>query len=253
MGHQRKKLLSINTLIKFLKALGKFPLVSVDEKALVKEAVSVMDDRDFSQLPVMKDGEVVGIVTYEAVLRWARMMNWTKVANLPVSEIMAYVKITDHNFDLIDILDTLAAYAYVMVRMRNGEYEILTSYDALKFIRENSETFLVLNDIESNLREIISECFDTDDFRIAAERCAREVKPRVPTSVDDMTFGQYKEFILSNWGRFSNLFGNKQVFERYIERCREIRNNNFHFRHISEAERDFLKNARNWIIRKRKT
>jgi len=250
MSSPRTKLLSVVNLIKLLKASEKPPLVCVDEKDTVRDAIALMDDRDYSQLPVMKDREIVGIVTYEEILRWARMMKWAKVEGLAVSEIMTEIKITDQNVDLIDILDTLAAKSYIVVKMRDGEYEILTSYDALNYFRENAESFLILNDIESHLREIISECFDGEDFRIAAAKCAKKVKTRVPETVDAMTFGEYKIFIISNWEHFSPIFSNKQIFERYIEKCREIRNNTFHFKHVSKADQDFLKNSLNWIIRK---
>ena len=236
----------VDNFIKSLRCSGKSPLVFVDVNDTVGEAKALMDDRDFSQIPVMKDKEIVGAVTYEVMLRWTSRIRWAKLEKLRVEEIMTDITVVDHGVDLFDILDILANKAYVIVKM-DGWYEILTSYDALNYFRENSESFLILSDIENNLKEIIADCLDADEFKEAVKSCINEIKQRVPESVEDMTFGDYRNLILSNWLRFAHIFGNKIVFQGYIERCREIRNNNFHFRHVSSSDRVFLKDTLNWI------
>ena len=47
--------------------------------------------------------------------------------------------------------------------------DIITSYDALNYFREYSENFLMLNDIESNLRGIISEKYSRSAFKEKAK------------------------------------------------------------------------------------
>ena len=105
------KLLEIKTFLAVLKNQGKPELTIVDHKNSIKEAVRLMIDNDYSQLPVVKKDKVVGVISYETVAKTLFGFVERRIkaySNLTVRDLMEKATIFDGNEDLLDLMDVFA-------------------------------------------------------------------------------------------------------------------------------------------------
>lgn len=51
-----------------LKEIMSFPLVTIDETALVKEAVAIMRENAIRRIPITKEGNVIGMLTLKSIV-----------------------------------------------------------------------------------------------------------------------------------------------------------------------------------------
>lgn len=247
------KLLEVNELLKLLKKKGKPQLVTVDYEATLQDAIKDMIENDFSQLPVKKDGKIIGVISFGSIVKTLYFIKESiGFSKLRVKDFMA-IDPPSNEDDLFKILNTLADKSYILIKTNTEtKEEILTSYDALKYFREYSENFLVLNDIENNLRRIISAKYNQSEFKEKAKTVfdngnqKRQRKP--PKAVEKMTFGNYIHFIKIDWDQFRGFLGNETVFESLTDEARKIRNKICHFNGpIKKSEEECLRIVLNWL------
>ena len=252
------KLLEIKTFLAVLKDQGKPELTTVDHRSSIEEAIQLMMNNDYSQLPVVKKDKVVGVISYETIAKTLFGFVERRIktySNLTVRDLMEKVPIFDENEDLLDLMDVLATKSFILVKSRRKVGYIITSFDALNFFRVNGEDFLVLNDIEINLRRTIKEKFDESSFESAASKVFAFKKniEKIPMSVDEMEFSDYTTFVSSNWEKFQEFFGNKELFLSYMEETRKIRNRVCHFNGpLNMSDRKCLRTVLNWLENKSK-
>ena len=106
---------------------------SLEKKATLKEALSLMKDRDISQLPITSNGKMIGSITQNKVLNYI-LENPLKNADRTVSEIM------DNKFPEVSIdtpLKDLNKYITkevpaVITIDSNNETQIITQYDIIQ-------------------------------------------------------------------------------------------------------------------------
>jgi len=104
------------------------------------------------------------------------------------------------------------------------------------------------------LRLIINEKFDELTFKQKAVDALSHKKNGVPETVNDLDFGDYITFVSYYWKHFTDIFGNKTIFLRYLEKARIIRNDICHFRsHTTKSDKEALKFISIWIKSKKKT
>ena len=251
------ELLRIDELLKLLKAKGKPDLVTINFGYTVHHAVKLMIENDFSQLPVKKDGRIIGIISYGSIVK--AMLFLEKEDQRPidllrakVEDLMEKLSMDDYNSDLFDLLDKLAIKSFIQTKTEDGTDEIITSYDVIAYFRELTESFLALNDIENCLRHIIREKFDESSFKEKARIALPYEEKRVPETVDDLNFGDYITFVSYYWKKFSDFFGDKSISLRYLDKARKIRNDICHFRGpIAKSDKEALKVISNWLKSKK--
>jgi len=256
------KLLEIKTLLELLKANGKPKLVTIDFEETVENCLKLMMENDFSQLPVMKKGNIVGIVSFASIVKTVFQVgkNSAKRTQLwqqwKVEDVMEKPTLRDYHEDLFDLIETLAKDSYVMIRTENRTYEIITSFDVLHYFKELATPFLFLNDIENTLRAIIQSRFDEQTFEAKAIGLFISQKKRereIPRKVGELCFGDYITFISSHWIDFKQLLGNKSIFLGYSETARKIRNDVCHFRDpVCKSNKEALERFLNWLREKAK-
>ena len=254
------KLLEIKTLLELLKANDKPKLVTIDFQETVENGIKLMMENDFSQLPVMKKGTIVGMVSFASIVKTVfqvgknstkRTQRWQQ---WKVEDVMEKPTLRDYHEDLFDLIATLARDSYVMIRTENKTYEIITSFDVLHYFKELATPFLFLNDIENTLRAIIQSRFDEQTFEAKAIGLFTYQKKReqeTPRKVDELCFGDYITFISSYWTDFKQLLGNKNIFLGYSETARKIRNDVCHFRDpVCKSNKETLERFLNWLREK---
>ena len=107
--------------------------ITVTPRTLVRDAFTVMKDRELSQLPVFEGEEMVGSVTESQVLTFI-LNNPLDNANKEVSEVMG------KPFPIVEATDPLSKLSRyisrevpaVIARERSGGLQILTNYDIVR-------------------------------------------------------------------------------------------------------------------------
>lgn len=113
-------------------------LVTVDADDTLNHAISLMGDNDISQVPILRDGSVVGSLTDSRIL--SRLMEDPQARGQSVSEIMDApfpVVTVDLKMDQISKLFKEKTPA-VLVHLSDGGYDILTKSDLIYALTHSS-------------------------------------------------------------------------------------------------------------------
>lgn len=223
-----------------------------------KDAIKLMEERGFSQVPVVSRGEVLGVFSFRSFARGAARMVDEKVdpRGLPVDEFVErvpFVRLTEEFKPLIEFLDRHDA---VLVGEEMRLQGIITGQDIIVYLHQIANAYLLLYEIELGLRELIRCAVDDDQL----ETCAVAVlnhqykEDQIPTRLEEMVFGDYEAIIgyAKYWDYFRPVFGGTRDNTRAkLKSVRLIRNAIFHFkRELSIDEHWKLADSREWILRK---
>jgi cystathionine beta-synthase len=132
---------SFNVIIAdLLKDLGKDmnPIISIDDHATIGDAVKMMELKNVSQLPVVSDGVIKGVLSENALLK--PLFNGEFQLSDSVS--LAYsnkYKVVDQNDLLTNVAESLLKKDVVLITNQGKLINILSNIDILNFIskREN--------------------------------------------------------------------------------------------------------------------
>jgi predicted transcriptional regulator len=133
------KHMEIGTLLDLLEEKGKAKLVTVNHDEIVENAIGLMLKEDYSQLPVMKGGKAIGVISYESLAK--TVFNFTESKSKPPAKFRAksfmekISKIFSVEDDVMGLMSVLAEKSYVLICKRSKVTDIITSYDALWFLR----------------------------------------------------------------------------------------------------------------------
>jgi predicted transcriptional regulator len=213
------------------------PPVSVKPNASLQEAVTIMLARNFSQLPVMTtEREVKGVISWASI--GARLA--TKISGPDVQSYM-----DDHHEILISAslfsgIRIILEHNYVLVRSLDKKVSgIVTSNDIALQFEEISTPFLLLAEIENNLRSLIGIKLKISDIKRA---CGEEHLPKEFSGVSELTFGNYVRILdhIDNWNKIGlNL--DRTAFCSELTAINVIRNDVMHFDPDPLTEQDLSK------------
>ena len=188
-------------------------------------AVTIMLSNGFSQLPVMtNERDVKGVISWASIgVRLAMKKEGTAVRELmdPHQEIRA----SDSIFAAINIVNQ---HDYVLVRGDDRRITgIITAADLNNQFQKLAEPFLLLGEIENQIRKLIDNRFTSGELESAKNPADTE---REISSVADLTFGEYVK-LLENREKWSklNLPIDREKFVEKLEQVRRIRNDVMHF------------------------
>lgn len=236
-----------------------YELETVDAQNSLISAIGVMFQNEYSQLGVERNGEIVGMISYRSISRVLSLLRKLEAEkNLPgrqagiaIEEISPLV---DPDEDLIVLFDLLSENPYVLVNgNEDHSLEILTNYDLLQYLRDSIEPFLLIEDIERSIREIVQDAFP-DDLDEELQEFFRQKDVRTPDEITDCSFGHYAQFMPPNWPHFEEYFEENGDFVRkLLLEVGEIRNKIFHFRsesYDSHLEEELVKFAHGYFQRR---
>jgi CBS domain-containing protein len=126
----------------------------------VRDAVDRMVENDYSQLPVVDDDyRPVGMITSDSALHALNNFRVTP-EDLRVADAMVKASKFQADDDLFDMLDVLGTSYAVLILDRDGRLAgIVTSYDAMEYFRRRAEDMMLVEDIESALKDHIRAAF----------------------------------------------------------------------------------------------
>jgi len=137
-----------------------------------QQALELMIEHDFSQLPVVdENNKPLGIVTGDSILRALNNFG-VSLTELQVSHAIVKVDQYSPDEDLFDLLDDLKnTYAVLIVHNDGTLKSIVTSYDTTEYFRRRAEDMMYVEDIESTVKDFIRIAFngvdDTDQHTLA--------------------------------------------------------------------------------------
>lgn len=226
------------------------PLASVSSADLVRKAIDLMIDNDYSQLPVIEDnGRVVGWFTERRLAEEISQNSIQHILDLPVGEFLDRepVRVVGPHRNIYYVARLLEGAMAVMVCNDGKALGIVTDYDVAASLADMSRGMSLVEDIEQCLRDIIQFVFSTPQAREAA---IVQAFNKVPKSYGELTLYEHHQLITSekNWPRFEPYLQPKALFQQYMDVARPIRNQITHFRGAPSPQQiKALNNVRDWL------
>jgi CBS domain-containing protein len=229
----------------------------------IATALDLMIEHDFSQLPVVDEkGILLGMVTYESILRAARSFN-TKLDQLFVRDAMVNAPCHYREDNLFDLLDELKlTNAVVIIEPEGYALGVVTSYDAARFLRNRTEDLMHVEDIEFIIKELVKRFYAGEREQLSTDRLdATIAKPLAQRSklsgskntkaFEELNLGDYINLLLSKdiWKFCAPILSiEKEVLSELLVKIRQTRNDLAHFRsEISPGSRDELRYCASWL------
>jgi CBS domain-containing protein len=218
-----------------LAAANRVP-VSIKPEQSVVEAVTLMLSNDFSQLPVMSgERSLKGIVSWLSIgSRWALGREGQEVR-----EFMDDAVEVSSDRSIFSALPTIVEQGYVLVRDSTSRISgIITTADLSLQFQQLAEPFLLLGEIENQVRRLMDGKFTKEDLAHAKDPSDTI---RVVDNVSDLTFGEYVRLLQepSRWSKLK-LAIERSIFVKELEAVRVIRNDVMHFDPDPLPEADLL-------------
>lgn len=142
-------------------------LVTISPNATLQEAVALMIENDFSQLPIVEDGKPYGspasFVTSTSIARALRYFG-TPLKDLRVRDATVTARTVSADEDLFSKMDDLLdAYAVLVLNPDGTIAGIVTNYDTTQYFRRRAEDMLLVEDIETTLKDHVRAAFGGDE------------------------------------------------------------------------------------------
>jgi CBS domain-containing protein len=162
--------------------------VGPTDKAMT--ALAHMTRHDYSQLPVIDGGGVVrGLITYESIMQAIRRFNCS-VQTLQVSTAMVRPEKRSADDDLFDLLPVMERTGSVLiVDAEDRLLGIITSYDVMEYFRSRAENMMLVEDIETMVRDLILYAFGDGAGGTDTDRLEAAI-----TAIDSQREELYRQF-----------------------------------------------------------
>jgi predicted transcriptional regulator len=235
-------------------------LLSISPNTVVVDALEIMRQKHYSQLPVVAGNKVLGVFSYRSFAE-----NFKKISSgkdkpdldqlrmIDFIEKAHFVQVSD---DIEEILTRLNENDYLLVGQMERLLGLITTSDLARYFYQYASIVMLFSEIELTLRKIIQACIDDQKIHEFASLTLRGIysEEKLPKSVDDMTLSDYAQLIGDGrcYPHFGKVFGQgewqrKRTRSR-LEEIRELRNDAFHFRReMNTQDIENLLGYRDWL------
>lgn len=216
-----------NFLVSMLKAAN-CGVISVNPQDKVEKAITLMLAHDFSQLAVMTNERTInGTISWKTIGK--RLSHKNDIVE--VKDAMEPAVAIEETEALFKATKIIIDHEFVFVRSSVDKKVtgIVTATDLSEQFQFLSEPFLLIGQIENQIRNLMNGRFSVDSLRDACNEADSERKERIQ-SVSDLNFGEYLRIIQlpENWTKLG-LRVDRTVFCAEMDKVREIRNDVMHF------------------------
>ena len=203
-------------------------LATVPPDKPLSAATTIMQLRDFSQLPVMPNNnkrDVKGIITWQSIgarlalgheCHLVKDCMYETVQTLPIGT------------PLFEALGTIVKHGYALIRSDDNTISgIVTASDLASQFENIAGPFILSGEIEGHLRRLVSGKFTVEQMR---DVCAGFEGGKEINGAADLTLGGYCA-LLGSQERWMQLgLGIDRVeFLQHLEKARQVRNDVMHF------------------------
>jgi CBS domain-containing protein len=160
-------------------------LATANENHSIQDAISIMIERDFSQLVVVdQHGKLKGLVTSDSILK-ALSFCETTVSQLKVSHALIKIKAYRIDEDLSELLKGLRDINAVPIVDKQGfPKAIVTSFDTTGYFRARAEDIMVAEDVETTLRDFIESFYKNSGGDVDESKLQEAIKAIMPSGQD---------------------------------------------------------------------
>ncbi len=228
----------------------------------VDEALVALQRKGFSQTPVRQGTRYVGVFSYRSFARMATMAgNTGPLADLTVSDCIEQIPFASVEERIEDIFDDLDKFDAVLVGSRDDPRGLVTGMDALRYLFELANGYVLMQQIELGLRHAIRICVDDPGLAesiglVLAGKYEESNRP-TPQRLGDMDMTDLISLITSRrtGKRFVRVFGpNTPRVKSWLSPLPPIRNDLFHFRKsLSVDDYERLATTRDWLLKRIET
>lgn len=231
-------------------------VLTVKPQQTAGEALRVMSENHFSQLPIVARGRVLGVFSYRSFAEGVQRLGSdpkVNVLDLEVMELKERIPFAMPTDAVDSLLETLSEFDMVLIGSSDVLVGLATPMDVVTYLYGIANHFVVLQEIELALRLVIHECLADRSEREAIFRRALRHYPatRFPIEVEELTFTDYYSVIsrAETWPRFAPLLGNnRSLATSKLRPLPDLRNDIFHFRRqISVEDHQTLSRTRMWL------
>ncbi len=234
-------------------------VLSVRPDTKVREALDLMQQHGFSQLPVIEGELVLGVFSYRSFANRIAELRQIDLDRLEVDdciEDLEFVRVTDELERMFPHLDRDGA---VLVGDPDRLLAVATPTDLIQYLHNLTHPFILIQEIEMALRRLVSATVAELDLveyiRRAVSRNYEDRDGEIPTELGSLTCAELVQTVIhrANYNEaFARLLGgNRDSAWGYLGRIADIRNIVFHFRGpITADDVQILANARTWLLRK---
>ena len=234
------------------------PLFTLEPTAKVRDAMELMVENNFSQIPVKSGGRTIGVISFRSISKLL-LKHGFESRNLGETDVIIALEppdFVDHYSSIHECGKALIRKDYVLIGDRMNTRGIATVSDAMQYFYRVSSPFILLGEIEQGIRQIILEVLNSDEkikkaILNAIKPHSKDIGPipsnrtcifaaleKSPLDINEilecMTFHDYKMIITngSNWERyFGSVLGrNRLLIELDLRNANKIRNDVFHFK-----------------------
>jgi CBS domain-containing protein len=233
-------------------------VLKITPETRATDALAVMHEHSFSQLPVVQGAEVLGVFSYRSYARGvAKLLSeGEKVVDMQVEEFIESVKFARVTDEFETITDQLDKDDVVMAGDPDRLQGVVTAIDVLRYLHHVAGPFVLIKEMELALRELIRLAVDDEQLRECVRNCSENKSDdhRTLSDLTKMTFNDYVQIIGDgrNWAHFRPLLsGDRGRTRAKLVRIRDLRNDVFHFRRqLTVEDYDALVMHRDWMLRK---
>lgn len=200
-------------------------LISLNRDSLLSEATALMLFYDYSQLPIITNNKVDGIISWKSI---GRALTLGKICNT-VSDCKDEVMVLNYDDALFSAVKYISEKEVVLIRQKELITGIVTMADIGEQFIALAEPFLIIEQIENHIRKLLDQKFSEEEL-IALTTIEINTKPKVINSLSELNFGDYVK-ILEDPKKFEKLKINidRKLIVRQLDEVRKIRNDVMHF------------------------
>ena len=137
-------------------------VLTVPPSCKVRDAVVQMLEHGYSQVPVVENGEVLGVFSFRSFSReasFATLEEWTKQqcspGDLPVDEFLEqfeFARVTD---EMTQVFEAMDRDNFVLIGAPDRLVGVLTPMDFLRYLYRVASPFVMVSEIELAVRALI--------------------------------------------------------------------------------------------------
>ncbi|WP_163400634.1 CBS domain-containing protein [Flavobacterium fluviatile] len=224
--------------IKLLPSSNREP-ISINRDSSLKEAITLMMMHSYSQLPVLNSPRnVIGYVSWETI-------GYAVANGCQSKDVKDYINndvaLVSYETPLLEAISTIIEKEFVLVYKSDKTITgIVTIADISFQFLSVTEPFILLEQIENHIRQILNKKFLVADLK---ELCKIGEVERDIEFIDDLNFGDYIQIVgkQENWDKL-NLAIERSHFIKQLDKIRQIRNDVMHFdpEGITQEQREDL-------------
>ena len=201
--------------------------ICIKRDSKLDEAITIMRLHNYSQLPVISGNKkLCGYISWTTIGIGLAQRVQSDSVNSYMHE---NVKTISPDTPILTAIRAIHKHDFIIVVDKCKELlGIITTTDISSQFLELEEPFLLLEQIENQIRQLIDEKFLLEDIK---KLCKETSSPKEIRTIEDLTFGDYI-YLIENPERWSKLklkSVNRIVFIEKLKEIKNIRNDIMHF------------------------